>query len=275
MAVILILSSSCSLLLLSNLARDAEEDASDLADANNSDVPFENVLEGEDSEPTQNNGSNAEANNDADGNNGAGSIRTYDVNEAREIAQAWLRDHPVYEPNILDRGYDEETVFGREYYRFFLIEPHMYWFNILVPKEPGELIMMLIEDGMHGGVSYEPLDDWYNRFYSDSSSSAPSASSAVESLWGAIWNAENYGEVVILYIYWDNGSQTTFYNEYFDGWRMISRSDGKTSSVYPDYRFRDATVEIRFPTTQRVYYLYDDNTGVFGNESFWWSHEQP
>jgi len=50
---------------------------------------------------------------------------------------------------------------------------------------------------------------------------------------------------------------------------MYSR-DGGESGVFPEFSLSGPTIEIRFPTTTRVYYLYRNNTGVFGNESFTW-----
>jgi len=51
---------------------------------------------------------------------------------------------------------------------------------------------------------------------------------------------------------------------------MNSRNGG-ISEVLPDVSRYGNTIEIRFPTTSRVYYLYDDYTGIFGEERFTWS----
>jgi hypothetical protein len=53
---------------------------------------------------------------------------------------------------------------------------------------------------------------------------------------------------------------------------MLGRS-GDNREVHPSFIHRRNALEIRFPTTSRVYYLYDDNTGVFGNEELMWGFE--
>ena len=85
--------------------------------------------------------------------------------EARGIAQAWLDDHPIKEPNILEREYDSLIVDGEEYYMFFPDSHEMYWFSILVHKETGEMLSRTRSDGESPIEEIEPLDDWYNRFF--------------------------------------------------------------------------------------------------------------
>ena len=89
------------------------------------------------------------------------------VEESREIAQVWLDEHPVHEPNLLDEeDYEDVDHDGNSYFRFFHIEPMMYWFSILVNIESGELLVMLTEDGMEPGPPViEPLGDWYYRIF--------------------------------------------------------------------------------------------------------------
>ena len=88
-----------------------------------------------------------------------------DAGEAREIAQAWLDDHPIKEPNILESEYDSLTVDGEEFYMFFPDSHEMYWFSILVHKETGELLSRTRSDGESPIEEIEPLDDWYFRFF--------------------------------------------------------------------------------------------------------------
>jgi len=85
--------------------------------------------------------------------------------EAREIAQVWLEDHPIKEPNILELDYDNAIVDGEEYFAFYLDSHEMYWFSILVQKETGELLCRVRSDGEFPTVDIEPLDDWYDRFF--------------------------------------------------------------------------------------------------------------
>ena len=87
------------------------------------------------------------------------------ADEAREIAQAWLKDHPIKEPDILEREYDSLIVDGEEYYMFFPDSHEMYWFSILVHKETGELLARVKSDGESPIEEIEPLDEWYNRFF--------------------------------------------------------------------------------------------------------------
>ena len=193
------------------------------------------------------------------------------VNKARALAQAWLDKHPVEDgPNKLDDMFFEYTHNGEVYYQFFLTTMQMYWFNILVHMETGDMLLLLIEDGMDGGDYIEPLDEWYNNAFGNNY-----IGSGIDSLWAALLDAEHYGIVVGLYIYWENGTHTIFFNDYFDGWYIISRESGDTNPVSPEFLLKGSAIEIHFPTTTRVYYLYDDYTGVFGDESFVWFFEVP
>jgi len=99
----------------------------------------------------------------------AESSEVLSVEEAREIAQAWLDEHPVHEPNLIEEDEHEDVEHdGNSYFRFFHIEPMIYWFSILVNVESGELLVMLTEDGMEPGPPViEPLDDWYYRTFKD------------------------------------------------------------------------------------------------------------
>jgi len=97
----------------------------------------------------------------------AESTAVLSVEEAREIAQVWLDEHPVHEPDLIDKDEHEDVDHdGNSFFRFFHIEPMMYWFSILVNVESGELLVMLTEDGMEPGPPViEPLDDWYYRTF--------------------------------------------------------------------------------------------------------------
>jgi hypothetical protein len=76
-----------------------------------------------------------------------------------------------------------------------------------------------------------------------------------------------------LLIYWNDYTVTYFeYNADYGYWYMQGRT-GDNREVYPDFTLRDRILEIRFPTTSRVYYLHEDTTGVFGDESFMWDFE--
>jgi len=75
----------------------------------------------------------------------------------------------------------------------------------------------------------------------------------------------------MLSVYWDNGTLTELeHNAYTGEWMMYGR-DGNIRDVYPTFSHMSNVFEIGFPlTTTRLYYLYDNNTGEFGEETFTW-----
>lgn len=89
--------------------------------------------------------------------------------QARELAQAWLDDHPEmatpYEPTTI-AGVDEEmySYEGQEYYLVYL--DGYYWLDILVHSETGEMLCIVTEDSDEPVEPViEPLEDYYNRYY--------------------------------------------------------------------------------------------------------------
>jgi len=83
----------------------------------------------------------------------------------------------------------------------------------------------------------------------------------------------NTNEFLCLEIRWSSDTITSFErNGYIShDWIMNSRTGG-VSDVFPSFSRSGSTIEIRFPTTTRVYYLYDNFTGVFGDEYFRWNY---
>jgi hypothetical protein len=81
-----------------------------------------------------------------------------------------------------------------------------------------------------------------------------------------------------LQIFWDNGTTTSFYSEYdadrsYIYWDMHSR-DGNIREVFPTFALGVNAVIIGFPqTTTRLYYMYDNGRGEFGDETFSWSYQ--
>ena len=76
------------------------------------------------------------------------------------VYDSWRDSHP--DAPLISR---QSIIFGHDgeqYYYFPAKYTYMYYFNILVHMETGELLHMLIEDGMDPNNSFEPLDDWYN-----------------------------------------------------------------------------------------------------------------
>jgi len=182
--------------------------------------------------------------------------------QAREIAQAWLINYPIGSQRILDNQNYTEMYNGIEYFRFFLIEPSFYWFSILVHKETGDLYCMLIEDGMDPAPPHvEPLDIWYSNAFDPDIDLMADLYQATQ---------DQYSHINLL-IAWDNGENTVFIREGDTDWFMYSR-DGSSREVYPEFTLRRDVIEIRFPTTRRVYSLYDDFVGTFGDESFRWGY---
>jgi hypothetical protein len=92
------------------------------------------------------------------------------ADEAIEIYDTWLSEHsdnPEFsaEYSLDKQSYDTYVLFGEQYYFFQAKDEQKYWYNILVHMETGELLFMMIEDGMYGGTTIEPLDDWYDTTY--------------------------------------------------------------------------------------------------------------
>ena len=123
---------------------------------------------------------------------------------------------------------------------------------------------MLVEDGMNPGPPVVlPLDEWYDSISWHYGTPAD--------LYDAI---NDPFHVVSLYIYWYDGRETLFVQDLNNDWIMFSRDGGDPTEVLPDFTLRGGhTLEIRFPTTPRVYYLYDDHTGIFGDEELTWFFE--
>jgi len=93
--------------------------------------------------------------------------KEYASPDAKAIAQAWLDNHPIHEPNILMDEFEDAEVDGEAYYAFFVDSIEVYWFSILVHKETGEMLCRISSDGEYPTVDIEPLDDWYSEVYGD------------------------------------------------------------------------------------------------------------
>jgi hypothetical protein len=85
--------------------------------------------------------------------------------EARAILQDWLDSHPIAPPDVLSPEYSERDVDGEAYYLFSLDNMEMYWANLLVHKETGDLLFMMVSDGEEPDIYTMPLGDWYDMFY--------------------------------------------------------------------------------------------------------------
>ena len=92
------------------------------------------------------------------------------ADEARNIAQTWLDEHPDVQftgamPNCFDVEYSDMVVDDEDYYLFHLDNPEAYWFSILVHTETGALLYRMMPDGEFPVEEIEPLEDWYSRYY--------------------------------------------------------------------------------------------------------------
>jgi len=85
--------------------------------------------------------------------------------QAREILQEWLDNHPFDRPAVLAFEHDEYSDGSAEYYHFSLDDMERYWLNFLVHKQTKSLYFMMISDGEEAVIEIEPLDDWYNKYY--------------------------------------------------------------------------------------------------------------
>ena len=86
--------------------------------------------------------------------------------EAIGIYDGWTVEHSELADYRLNaQEYDEYVIFGERYYYFHSEEYFMYWYNILVHMETGELLFLMLSDGQYAGTHIEPLDDWYESAY--------------------------------------------------------------------------------------------------------------
>jgi len=73
-----------------------------------------------------------------------------------------------------------------------------------------------------------------------------------------------------LRVDWPNGTRTVFERDSGSMvWTMHSR-DGNYRMVDPSFALGSDGFTIGFPTTRTQYYLFDDRTGHFGNETLVW-----
>ena len=101
---------------------------------------------------------------------------------------------------------------------------------------------------------------------------APQQANVLQLLYDGLVN-HAFSELIIN---WDNGTRTVFYSFYHAisgdiAWNMISRT-GNVSEVFPTFARGNNAVIIGFPrTTTRLYYLYGNGEGIFGDETLSWS----
>ena len=82
------------------------------------------------------------------------------VEEALAAYDLWF-DNRDDDPTPLNKQPVEIYEFeGRDYYRFAAEEPSMYWYNILVNTQTGELLFMMTPDGEDPVATIQTLEDW-------------------------------------------------------------------------------------------------------------------
>ena len=88
-----------------------------------------------------------------------------------------------------------------------------------------------------------------------------------EAIGDAIFETSNW---IQLRVEWQNGTRTVFERDRGSlVWTMQGR-DGSYRMVYPSFAYDGGGFTIGFPTTRTMYYLFDDRTGHFGNETLVW-----
>ena len=91
--------------------------------------------------------------------------------EAVDIYEAWLaeryeEDSAEFSSLLLNReSYGYYILLGEEYYHFNAADDFMYYHNVLIHVETGELLYLMTSDGMYPTTSIELLDDWYDSFH--------------------------------------------------------------------------------------------------------------
>ena len=91
------------------------------------------------------------------------------ADEALAIYYARVNDLPDDQLFFAETRMDEQpqgkvVILGEQYYCFEAEDDYMYWYNILVHADTGELLFMWIHDGMYGGTDIEPLEDVLERW---------------------------------------------------------------------------------------------------------------
>ena len=80
-------------------------------------------------------------------------------------------------------------------------------------------------------------------------------------------------DYLIISLNWQNGTTTAFIRDKDNPVWVIRGRAGQSRISHPTFEFLSDRITINFPTTQATYYLFDDGTGIFGDESFMWSFQ--
>jgi len=77
--------------------------------------------------------------------------------------------------------------------------------------------------------------------------------------------------LLLIRIRWHDGTTTDFYRQEDLTWRMNGRNGGFTA-VNPGFSGSGGLLYVSIPASSNEYVLFDDGTGSYGNEGFWWSY---
>ena len=94
------------------------------------------------------------------------------VDDALAIYYSWF-DGRADDPTPLNAQplamYEFE---GEDYYWFAAEEPHMYWHNILINTQTGELLFMMTPDGENPVTTIQTLEDWCENGFNEATAVA-------------------------------------------------------------------------------------------------------
>ena len=180
--------------------------------------------------------------------------------EARSILSAWLAAHPFPYQVTLSPTASENTISGAECFSIPLYSTGMLT-EIIVDRTTGELFALVMSGDM---LIRSPLEEWYDNTTVTVEPPAP------VTLDEAILDTIDW---VMLTAVWADGRATVFERDRGSYvWTMQSR-EGNYRIVEPDFSYINGVFTIGFPTTSSRYYLNEDRTGYYGNETLTWSFE--
>ena len=144
-----------------------------------------------------------------------------------------------------------------------------YTMQYLLWEAPAPMLLDLYTDGPGGNVLNAAI-----HFYDDGPYPEPPPwqepyvyPSLI--LTDAIQNSTSRIQIVIS---WIDGRTTSFERTAgSDNW-IMHNGDGSGSTVYPTFPDEIGIITISFPTTNKLYFLYDNLTGEFRDESFEWDY---
>jgi len=91
------------------------------------------------------------------------------ADDAIDIYDAWVEartdDPALLGLYSLDRYfYSTYELLGEQYYHFSAEDDYLYWYNILVNANSGEMLFLMTSDGMFPETVIETLDEWVDKW---------------------------------------------------------------------------------------------------------------